>query len=54
MLPTRILCQTCQLLQGLPDSLQAVSPIVTVLVCYFSLQRLCICSGERCKRRGAC
>lgn len=38
---------------GAADSLQAMSSIVTVVVCYFSLQQLCICSAERCKHRGA-
>lgn len=39
---------------GAADSLQAMSSIVTVVMCYFSLQQLCICSAERCKHRGAC
>lgn len=39
---------------GAGDSLQALSAIVPGVVYYFSLQQLCVCSGVRCKHRGAC
>lgn len=39
---------------GAADSLQVVSPIVPVMAWHSSLQQLCIRSGERHKRRGAC
>lgn len=39
---------------GAADSLQAMSSVVTVVACYFSLQQLCICSGEKGKHGGAC
>lgn len=39
---------------GAADSLQVMSSTVTVVVCYFSLQQLCVCSVGRYKHAGAC